>query len=145
MNLRILPLLLSTALLSGCGSDAFVQVLQPTTETVRASRTLTSTLKGRPSAAATTGVQVETVGNDTVLTWLGTGQAFVLKNLSGYWGRVSLDGADLWIGKVRIRLDAERLRVESADARAEALVSRDAKDKRLEVRVSRGVVSIKPG
>ena len=144
MNFRFPALLLGAALLGGCGSGSFVQVLQPTTVTTRASRTLTSTVNGRPSAPSTTGVQVETAGNDTVLTWLDTGQAFVLKNLSGYWGRVSLDGADLWIGKVRIRLDADRLRVESADARAEAAVSGSAKDKRLEIRVSPGVVSIKP-
>ena len=144
MSPRTLPCLLALTLLGGCGPQARVRITRPTTETAWASRSMTSTTNGKVASEQKSGVRVETAGKDTVITWLETGQAFVLKDLSGYWGTLTEDGADIWIGKVRIRINPERLRVECPDARAEVALSANPKEKRLEIRASRGLVSIQP-
>lgn len=143
--MRPAPLLL-VLLLAGCGSSTRVRVVKPTTQSACAKRTVTAAAGGKLTRPVTTGVKVETLGSDTVLTWLGTGQTFTLKGLSGWWGTVAEDHADIWIGLVRVQLDAERLRVDAADAHVEVAIGplRKGERRNLEIRVAPGSVSATP-
>ena len=84
-------------LFTACRVPAHVTVTTPTT--LPASVTDT-----RPDARFK-GFLVDTVGGDTVITWLGSGRRVVLRDMVGYTGVVSLTSAHLTIGDTRVSAD----------------------------------------
>lgn len=102
-------------LLAGCASGTRIDIPRPTTETACVSMETTCVPAG---VATKSGVQVETRGQDTVVTWLGTGRTLTVKGRTGYTGSVGLEHADLRLGDARIRIEESRVDVETPFGRA---------------------------
>lgn len=67
------------------------------------------------SSGAREGIEVNTEGNDTVITWLPTNRRIVIAGITGYKGRISTHEAKLDVGELGVVLDAHRLVVTSPD------------------------------
>ncbi len=102
-------------LLTACRSPAFVTVKTPTT--LPASVTDT-----RPDARYK-GFLVDTVGGDTVITWLGSGRKVVLRDLTGYTGVVRLTSVHLTLGETRVSADEKWFRLWHPTYTIEALLA----------------------
>ncbi|MFH1227142.1 MAG: hypothetical protein V1701_04460 [Planctomycetota bacterium] len=98
-------------LLAGCSSSlgftGYVKMPLPTTEVTNLSVNFTG------SQNIKLGVQVETVGKDTVVTWFKNGRKFIFKDMTGYTGELHIDSAYLEIGDVKIFIDERWLKVEA--------------------------------
>ena len=79
-----------------------------------------------------TGMQVDTVGDDTVVTRLhdGTARRFILSGLTGYRGRLRFDSVDLIVGGTSIWIDEQRFKAHGPDGSIdEALAAPDGDDR----------------
>ena len=67
------------------------------------------------------GYQIETVGDDTVITWISTGRRAVLRDMTGYSGAMTVPIAYFQLGNTRVSVTEDHLRLfhptQSFDAR----------------------------
>lgn len=66
------------------------------------------------------GFQIETVGDDTVVTWMSTGRRLVLRDMTGYTGAMTLPVALFQIGEARVSVSEDHFRLHHPTYRVDA-------------------------
>ena len=93
--------------LSGCSAGTYVHISSPIVTTSGVDITV--------DEEPVLGVHVETIGNDTVITWVDTGRTFTFRDKVGYEGRLELDSVDLSIAGDDVHIDRCWIRVRSVN------------------------------
>ena len=104
--------LLSLALGSACQSDQFTDSGLYIEEATTGPNELILTLRVG-TRLSVSGMRVDTVGKDTVVTMIESGEArrIILAGLSGYRGRIGLKFVDLVIGDTAVWIDGDNVKV----------------------------------
>lgn len=76
------------------------------------------------------GYQIETVGDDTVITWMSNGRRLVLRDLTGYSGAMTVPVALFQLGDARISVTEDHFRFFHPTYRVDALLA-DYEDEHL--------------
>ena len=97
LRTHVISSLSAAALLAGCSGPGLLTVAGPTTAQVM--------LRSEPGdGGMVSGVDIRTVGADTHLTWLRSGQKFIFRDSTGYRGEFGLESADFTVGRLDIVL-----------------------------------------
>lgn len=109
MSKLVLPLLALAALLlglTGCHGPRITGNALVITDTTTGPNDFKLTVTSGTDVVVT-GMQVDTVGGDTVVTRLHEGGArrFILKGLTGYRGRIRFESVDLVVGDTSVWID----------------------------------------